>query len=200
MNRTEQVPLQHAGWCLLEAVRLEAKVACSPESNGLDTVKYHALLASARRYLAKAAPEENHLLFTATKTALETAEARERGDDLLGGVVLFKNLVENLHGGARDLYFGGIPRQGPKPTADQAYYRAAAVALWVRLPESRNQLVAEARIIVGIGSLSKLRKLVENFHQRHDVDLERSRSPLSVHMPLVTELITHHGYRTLRDF
>ena len=193
MNRAAKEPLQHAGWCLLEAAILQAK-------GRLNTAKYYSLLASARHFLVLATPKENYLLFTATKTALEAVEACERGEDLLNGMPLFKSLVENLHGGPRDFDFGGRPRQGPKPSADQAFGRAAAVALWKHFPKNREELVADARKEIGIGSRKKLQKLVDNYEQRHDTDISRSRSPLSVHMSLVEEFITDHNYRRLSDF
>ncbi len=193
MNRATKEPLHHAGWCILEAARLEVQ-------DSLDSSKYHSLLKSARRWLSMATSTDNQHLFIATKTALEAAEAQDRGDDPLNGEFLFKNLVESIHGGAREVEFGGRPRQGPKPSADQAFYRAAAVALWKQFPKNREKLVKEAQSIIEIDSLSKLRKLVDNFDQCHDADLSMSRSPLSVHMPLVNELITNHNFTRLRDF
>jgi hypothetical protein len=53
---------------------------------------------------------------------------------------------------------------------------------------------------MGVGAKAKLESIVENFNARHDVDIARSKSPLSIHMPLISDLIEHHGYRKLRDF
>jgi hypothetical protein len=60
--------------------------------------------------------------------------------------------------------------------------------------------VSHARTLIGVGTEAKLQKIVENFNQRHDVDTAHSGSPLSIHMPLVKELIDRHGYRALKDF
>jgi hypothetical protein len=193
MSGATKDPLHCAGCCILEAAILEIQ-------GSLDSSKYHSLLRSARRHLSMATSTDNPHLFIATKTALEAAEAQDRGDDLLNGVFLFKNLVESINGGAREVEFGGRPRQGPKPSADQAFYRAAAVALWKQFPKNREKLVKEAQSIIEIDSLSKLRKLVDNFDQCHDADLSMSRSPLSVHMPLVNKLIANHNFTRLHDF
>lgn len=96
--------------------------------------------------------------------------------------------------------FGGRRPQGRKPSVDQAYLRAATVALWVRYPAKRAQLVSQSRTLIGIGTKAKLQKLVENFHARHDVNIESSGSPLSIHWDFVKDLIDHHGYSELKNF
>ena len=200
MTKVTETPLNRAGTALLHAARLQAEIASDPNTPGLNNAGYTALLAEARRQLAQADPAADSHKFLATKTALEALEAVERGDDTLGGTQIFKSLVESVHGGKRELDFGGRRMQGPKPSADQAYLRAAAVGLWIAFPNSRTQLVSDARTLIGVGTEKALQKLVENFHERHDVDLSKSKTPLSVHMPLIKQLIEDHGYRSLNHF
>jgi len=97
-----------------------------------------------------------------------------------------------------DYRFAG--QQGPKVSVNKAFLRAAAVTLWEQFPEQRDQLVSQARTLIGAGTKVKVRKLVENHNNRHDVDIAKSGSALSIHMPLIRDLIEHHGYRTLKDF
>ena len=197
MSEEGKNPLDRAGTALLHAVKLQAQLG---PQNTLKNEGYCALLASARRNLELVDPLSEPHKFSATKTALETLEAIERGDSALGGIEIFKALVESVHGGKRDMDFGGRRRQGPKVSVDQAFLRAAAVALWEEFPEQRDQLVSEARTAIGAGTKAKLRKLVENHNNRHDAEIAKSGSPLSVHMRLVRDLIERHGYRTLNDF
>ncbi len=63
-----------------------------------------------------------------------------------------------------------------------------------------NRLIADARTIIGVGTKEKLAKLVDNHDQNHDFDLTKSKSPLSVHIPGIEDLVKHHGYRRLKDF
>jgi hypothetical protein len=200
MTGEDDSALDRAGTALLHAARLQAQIANKLNNPELADSGYKALLAEARQSLAKAVPLEDPYRFLATKTALETLEASERGDPDLGGVNLFKCFVEGVHGGEREIDLGGRPRTGPKPSADQAFLRAAMVALWIRFPKKRDQLVSHARTVIGVSGKDKLRKIVENFHERDDVNIASSGSPLSIHMPLVKELIDRHGYRALKDF
>lgn len=197
MSAQSKDALSRAGTALFHATKLQARLG--PE-NTLSNEGYRALLVAARRNLELANPLLEHHKFSATKTALETLEAFERGDSTLGGIEIFKALVESLHGGEREMDFGGRRRQGPKVSVNQAFLRAAAVTLWEQFPEQRDQLVSQARTLIGAGTKVKVRKLVENHNNRHDVDIAKSGSALSIHMPLIRDLIEHHGYRTLKDF
>jgi hypothetical protein len=200
MTGEDDSALDRAGTALLHAAKLQAQIANKPNKPKLKDAGYTALLVEARRaLLAAGAAEDQHKLFAA-QTALKILEAAERGEADLGGVRLFKGFVEGVHGGEREIDLGGRPRTGRKPSADQAFLRAAAVVLWERFPGKRDQLVSHARTLIGVGTEAKLQKIVENFNQRHDVDTAHSGSPLSIHMPLVKELIDRHGYRALKDF
>lgn len=197
MSAQSKGALSRAGKALFHATKLQARLG---PDNTLNNEGYRALLVAARRNLELANPLLEHHKFSATKTALETLEAFERGDSTLGGIEIFKALVESLHGGEREMDFGGRRRQGPKVSVNKAFLRAAAVTLWEQFPEQRDQLVSQARTLIGAGTKVKVRKLVENHNNRHDVDIAKSGSALSIHMPLIRDLIEHHGYRTLKDF
>jgi len=192
--------LNRAGTALLHAARLQAQIAHKPGTPLLNDTSYRALLAQARHLLSTVIPAADPHKFFATKTALEVLEGAERGDADLGGLQQFKSFAEGVHGGEREIDLGGRPRRGLKPSVDQAFLRAAVVVLWERLPQKRDQLVSQARTMIGVGTKAKLQKIVENFNQRHDVDTARSGSPLSLHVPLVRELVDRHGYRALKDF
>ena len=200
MTGEDDNALDRAGTALLHAAKLQAQIANKPNKPKLKDAGYTALLVEARCSLARADPTNCPHKFFATKTALEVLEAAERGDADLGGLQQFKSFAEGVNGGERNIDFGGRPRQGRKPSTNQAFLRAAVVVLWERLPQKRDQLVSDARTMIGVGTKAKLQKIVENFNQRHDVDTEHSGSPLSLHMPLVKELIDGHGYRALKDF
>ena len=200
MKSQNQNALDYAGKWVLGAAKLQAQGALKSKAQKLNDVGYRALLVKARRSLATADPNESLHKFMAVRTALESLEASERGDDDLKGIELFKSFTEAVLGGPRELEFGGRPRQGQKFAVEINYLRAAAVALWERFPEIRGSLVSEARVLMGVGTKAKLVSIVENFNARHDVDIAKSKSPLSIHMPLISDLIEHHGYRKLRDF
>lgn len=203
MTIKKQNALNRAGTALLCAARMQAEIALQPNYPKLGDAGYRALLAKARFCLSQADVKDEPHKFMATKTALEAqerAEITERREDLNGGIEIFKSFVESVHGGQRDINFGGRQRQGLKPSANQAFLRAAAVALWEHFPKKRDQLVDQARALIDVGTKAKLESIVENFHQRHDVDIIKSRSPLSIHMSVVKDLIKHHGYKKLKDF
>ena len=202
MGNQSENALKYAGIVMLRAVHQQAQMATKQGKLQLDNGTYRELLGKVRQSLAevRTTENENRHRFLAMKTALEELEANERGDPSLGGIPIFNSLVESILGGPRELDFGGRPRQGQKISVNQTYRRAAAVALWEHFPQNRDQLVGEARTLIGIGTKKKLRKIVENFHQRHDADIARSKSPLSIHMPVIKDLIEHHRHRKLKDF
>jgi hypothetical protein len=200
MSNQNKSALDCAGAALLKIVIRQAQIAQKSSKTELNCTDIKTLLEKARQSLSEADPTEHPHKFLATKTALEVIEAIERGEPTLGGIKIFKNLVESINGGPRDWDFGGRPRQGQKQSVDQAFLRAAAVALWEYYPTERDNLVSQARNLIGVMTKDKLRKMVENFHARHDVDLANSKSPLSIHMPLVKDLIENYGYRHLKNF
>ncbi len=192
--------LDRAGTAILLAAKLQAQLAKVPGQPELNDAGYRALLSEARQALTNADLKSDAHKFVAAKTALETLEAFERGESTLRGIEIFKALVESLHGGERQMDFGGRRRQGPKVSVNQAFLRAAAVTLWEQFPDQRDQLVSQARTLISAGSKAKLRKIVENHNDRHDVEIAKSSSALSIHIPLIRDLIKHHDYQTLKDF
>lgn len=190
--------LARAGTAILYAV-LKTRELDSSAENNLQPGNYRALLAEARRLLALADPQEDPHRFVAAKEALELLEAGERGEIPAGTLEIFHAHVEAVHGGPRNIDFGGIHVPN-KPTAKEAFLRAAAVVLWDEFPESRDRLSMEANHFLGIKNKEALRKLVDNFHQRHDQEPHKSKSPLSIHMGRVRELIKLKGYQSLKDF
>ena len=200
MTNQSENALKFAGQALLHAAMLQARIANRTGQPQLNDAGYRERLAETRQSLAQANPSEDHHVFLATKMALEILETTERGEDTLGGLEIFKALVESIHGGERKIDFGGRRRQGKKFPVDKQYLRAAAVTLWQKFPEKRDQLALQSRTLIGVGSKAKLEKIVDKFHELHDFDTAKSGSPLSVHMPLVEDLIEHYGYRELKDF
>lgn len=192
--------LDQAGKALLNATILQAKIAKGPGQPQLNDTVYRTLLAEARQSLAKTDLVKDPHMFTAVKNALEALEAAERGEPVLGGIEIFKSLVESIHGGERDIDFGGRRRQGRKFSVHKQYLRAAAVVLWEDFPQRRGLLVSQSRSLIGVESKAKLEKIVENHNNQHDAEITKSGSALSIHMPLIRDLIKNYGYRTLKDF
>ena len=135
----------------------------------------------------------------AVKTALEALDAQMQGEDVSDAVEIFRSFAEAMTGGPKKLDFGGKSIANRR-TNEENFLRAAAVVLWESFPEERDALAKDAKKIIGIRSKASLRKLVENFHQRHDYEVSKSRSPLSDHIARVGDLIKNHGYQRLADF
>jgi hypothetical protein len=190
--------LAQAATAILYAV-FKARELDSSANNNLQPGNFRALLAEARRLLALADPKEDPHRFAAAKEALELLEADERGEVPPGTLEIFHAHVEAVHGGPRNIDFGGIHVPN-KPTAKESFLRAAAVALWDEYPGRRESLSKEAKQILGMKDKKTLGRLVDNFHQRHDQEPHKSKSPLSIHMRRVRELIKINGYQSLRDF
>ena len=117
---------------------------------------------------------------------------------------LFGFQVDALQGGPTAKTFGGRKIVN-KLSVREYYLRAAALVLWkdcrTKNEEDRlNRLIADARTIIGVGTKEKLAKLVDNHDQNHDFDLTKTKSPLSVHIPGIEDLVKHHGYHRLKDF
>jgi hypothetical protein len=200
MSNTKLDPLDEAGKLLLFLAQGQALVAVkNPDGKRINKAKNAAVLANIRLLLSGVPQGHDRHRFMAAKTALETLDAIERGDDVLGGTDVFRGFVEAVHGGPRNLDFGGR-KVSRKPTADEAFLKAAAIVLWTKFPEQRERLALEARKILRIRSQRALGKMVDNFHQRHDSDIAGSHSPMSIHMPIVTTLVDNCGYQTLSNF
>jgi hypothetical protein len=112
--------------------------------------------------------------------------------------------VEAIHGGPTASEFGG-QRIGNKLSPEDYYLRAATVVLWKHHRkhndrDALNQLVSDARTIIGVGTREKIAKIVDNHDQAHDINISESRSPLSVHIEGITDLVENHGWRRLKNF
>lgn len=192
--------LNYAGTALLYLTQMQMRLGGpAPVESKPDDSGYAAILRSAREHLEIADPEADPNRYSAAKNALEALEAAETGRVDLNAVTLFAAHVEALHGGPSNIDFGG-KRIHNKPTAKQAFLRAAAIVLWSEYPERRDALTREAKELLGIRNQKALAKLVDNFHQRHNVETGLSQSPLSIHMAFVKDLVKNYGYQKLTDF
>jgi hypothetical protein len=191
--------LDRAGSIILSLAIQGAQVAKQKGNKVFNHEKYQEQLALARSYLEKCNPLQDTHKFAAVQTVIEGLKTVEDGCNPIGTKEIFKRYVEAIHGGETDVSFGGRKITN-KPSATQAYLKMAAIELWDHFPKKRDQLVNEARTILKIGTKKKLQKLRENFVERHDVEISKSKSPLSVHKKLVKDLIENHGYRSLKDF
>lgn len=196
---TPESYLDRAGSIILSLAIQHAQVAKKKGNKVFNDEKYQEQLSLTRSYLEKCDPLQDPHKFAVVKTAIEGLESIKNGRKPIGTKEIFKRYVEAIHGGETDISFGGR-KVTNKPSATQAYLRMAAIELWDHFPKNRDQLVNEARTILKIGTKKKLQKLRENFVERHDVEISKSKSPLSIHKKLVEDLIDNHGYRSLKDF
>lgn len=191
--------INYAGTALMYLTQMQMRLGGPAPEHRLDNAGYVAILRSARAHLEMADPEVDPHRFSAAKNALEALEAAEKGRCDLGAVKIFNAHVESIHGGPNDIDFGG-KKIANKPTAKEVFLRAAAIALWLEFPKRRDSLTREAKKLLGILDQEALARLVDNFNQRHNVEIERSRSPISIHMAFVKDLVKKHGYHKLSDF
>ena len=195
----KQFYLSKAGSIFLNIALQFAKAEKQDQSIKLNEQSYIKQLSKLRSYLEKCDPETDTHRYMALKNALDALTAIDQEQHTLGAEIIFKAHVEAINGGETNIYLGGR-RIGRKPSVNQAYLRAATVALWKKFKDRRTQLASDARAPIGIGSKEKIRKLVDHFEERHDTEIHKSRSPLSVHMEIVNKLIEDYGYRNLKDF
>lgn len=139
--------------------------------------------------------------YSAIKEACDSLErqALDADADVTPERWMFDALVENHQGGPTDVRLGGGTIKNKK-SAKENFLRAACVVLWEDQPFGRDQLVKDARRFLGVKNQEALRRIVDNHHQRHDADLEKTKSPLSVHIPVVKRLMEANGWCALRDF
>ena len=154
--------------------------------------------------LSEGEHREELMKYTAIQSCIAAIEGREIKEYSEANLKLFALQVDALHGGPAAKTLGGR-KIGKKLSVQQHYLRAAALVLWAYYrkhnDEDRlNQLITDARTIIGVGTKEKLAKMVDNHDQDHDFDLTKSKSPLSVHIPGIEDLVKHHGYRRLKDF
>ena len=154
--------------------------------------------------LSEGEHREELMKYTAIQSFIAAIEGREVKAYSEANLKLFALEVDALHGGPAAKTLGGRII-GKKLSVQQHYLRAAALVLWAYYRKNNdedrlNQLITDARTIIGVGTKEKLAKMVDNHDQDHDFDLTKSKSPLSVHIPGIEDLVKHHGYRRLKDF
>lgn len=147
---------------------------------------------------------EELMKFQAIQSFLKVFEERENETYSKANLEIFKLQVDTLHGGPFAKILGGR-KIGKKLGVQEQYLRAAALVLWKlhnanKDEEHLNELIADARTAIGVGSKKKLAKMVDNHDQNHDFDMTKTQSHLSVHIPGIEDLIKNHGYRRLTDF
>jgi len=185
-------------------LRLMQRTIKSPEAIGAEV--WDLYMRDARLHLESTTiSEDNRYAYLALKTALALCERVSNGatigpEVLKSELALFHSSTETVLGGPRPLDIGGRRATRHRLTSKTYYQRAALVCLWESFPENRPQLLKEAKEILGVKKKQQITKIVENHHQRHDFDLIKSRSPLSIHMKFVKELIKECNFRRLSDF
>jgi hypothetical protein len=154
--------------------------------------------------LSEGEHREELMKYSAIQSFIAAFEGRESEAYARANLELFGLQVDALQGGPTAKTLGGR-KIGKKLSVQQHYLRAAALVLWKYYRKNNdedrlNRLIADARTIIGVGTKEKLAKLVDNHDQNHDFDLTKTKSPLSVHIPGIEDLVKHHGYRRLKDF
>jgi hypothetical protein len=154
--------------------------------------------------LSEGEHREELMKYSAIQSFIAAFEGNESEAYARANLDLFGLQVDALHGGPTAKTLGGR-KIGKKLSVQQHYLRAAALVLWTYYRKNNdedrlNQLITDARTIIGVGTKEKLAKMVDNHDQDHDFDLTKSKSPLSVHIPGIEDLVKHHGYRRLKNF
>ena len=154
--------------------------------------------------LSEGEHREELMKYSAIQSFIAAFEGNESEAYARANLDIFRLQVDALHGGPTAKTLGGR-KIGKKLSVQQHYLRAAALVLWRYYGKNNdedrlNQLISDARTIIGVGTKEKLAKMVDNHDQDHDFDLTKSKSPLSVHIPGIEDLVKHHGYRRLKDF
>ena len=154
--------------------------------------------------LSEGEHREELMKYSAIQSFIAAFEGRESEAYARANLELFGLQVDALQGGPTAKTLGGR-KIGKKLSVQQHYLRAAALVLWKYYRKNNdedrlNRLIADARTIIGVGTKEKLAKLVDNHDQNHDFDLTKTKSPLSVHIPGIEDLVKHHGYRRLKNF
>lgn len=158
----------------------------------------------ASLHLSEGKHREELMKYSAIQSFIAAFEGHDSEAYARANLDLFGLQVDALHGGPTAKTLGGR-KIGKKLSVQQHYLRAAALVLWTYYRKNNdedrlNQLISDARTIIGVGTKEKLAKMVDNHDQDHDFDLTKTKSPLSVHIPGLEDLVKHHGYRRLKDF
>ena len=142
--------------------------------------------------------------YAAIQVALKSFEETHYDHSAKVHLKIFQNHVEAIHGGPTASEFGGT-RIGNKLSPEDYYLRSATVVLWKHHQKHNdkaalNQLISDARTIIGMGTKQKIAKMVDNHDQGRDIDILESKSPLSVHIRGIQDLVDNHGWQRLKDF
>jgi hypothetical protein len=142
--------------------------------------------------------------YAAIQAALASFEETQYDQSVKAHLKIFHNHVEAIHGGPTASEFGG-KRIGNKLSPEDYYLRAATVVLWKHHLKHNDkaaltQLISDARTIIGLGTRQKIAKMVDNHDQGHDIDISESKSPLSVHIEGIQDLVENHGWQRLNNF
>ena len=147
---------------------------------------------------------EELMKFSTIQSFLNVFEEQEDKTYSKANLEIFGLQVDTLYGGPSATVLGG-QKISKKLGVKEQYLRAAALVLWKfhkanKDEERLNELIADARTVIGIGTKKKLAKMIDNHDQNHDFDLVKSKSHLSVHIPGIEDLIKNYGYRRLTVF
>ena len=142
--------------------------------------------------------------YAAIQAALKSFEETHYDHSVKAHLRIFQNHVEAIHGGPTASEFGG-KRIGNKLSPKDYYLRAATVVLWKHHRKHKDedaltQLVSDARTLIRVGTREKIAKMVDNHDQAHNIDISESKSPLSVHIRGIQDLVDNHGWQRLKDF
>ena len=142
--------------------------------------------------------------YAAIQVALKSFEETHYDHSVKAHLRIFQNHVEAIHGGPTASEFGG-KRIGNKLSPKDYYLRAATVVLWKHHRKHKDedaltQLVSDARTLIRVGTREKIAKMVDNHDQAHNIDISESKSPLSVHIRGIQDLVDNHGWQRLKDF
>ena len=154
--------------------------------------------------LSEGQHQQELMRYSAIQSFLKVFEELENETYSKANLEIFGLHVDAIHGGPSAAILGGR-KVGRKLGVQEQYLRAAALVLWKfhkanKDEEHLNELIADARTVIGIGTKKKLAKMIDNHDQNHDFDLVKSKSHLSVHIPGIEDLIKNYGYRRLTDF
>ena len=130
----------------------------------------------------------------------------ESNDGLVrNSISSFNRHVDAKTGGPQAKNLGG-KKIINKKSAKTNYMRAVLVVLWKYykdhgVKEDFDRLVKDARKYLQKDlTKKKIARIVDNHDQKHDVDIKKTKSVLSVHVRGITELVENHNYRRLKDF
>ena len=183
------------------------KIKFSDKATSATLVKVRHLLREVQINSAEnCGLERSEILhkYAAIQAALASFEEMQYAQSVETNLKIFRNHVEAVHGGPTAPEFGG-KRIGNKLSPEDYYLRAATVVLWKhhrkhKDEDALNQLASDARTIIRVGTKEKIAKMVDNHDQAHNIDISESKSPLSVHIRGIQDLVDNHGWQRLKDF